>query len=83
MSLELAAQIRKYESIKSKLELDHFGKWILMYDENPVGFFESAEEAIQEAATKFGKGPYLIRQIGVTPPLPSPSLLFRPMYADC
>ena len=82
MSKTLGAQIAKYEAMKSELELDHIGKWVVMYDEEPRGFYATFADAIQDAARQFDRGPYLIRQIGASAPQLSPSLLYRPIYGD-
>ena len=35
--LELSRQIVAYEKMQSDLETDHFGKWVVFYDEELVG----------------------------------------------
>ena len=75
MTKELSAQIAKYESLRDVLEADHVGEWLLMYDEQTVGYYDSFEAAAEVAVSKYGRGPYLIRQIGVPPATLPASLL--------
>ena len=65
--LELSRQIAAYEKMQSLLEIDHFGKWIVFYDEELVGTYDTDREAVGDAIGRFGRGPYLIRQVGVSP----------------
>ena len=54
-----------------------FGKWALFYDEEFVGTYDTDREAVGTAIEKFGRGPYLIRQIGVKPVPPLASVIYR------
>ena len=78
----LKKQIETYEAMKDDLELDYFGKWVVLHDEKLVGSYDSFDEAASDAIEKFGyRGPYLIRQVGA-PPLRLPaSVMYRPLYA--
>ena len=83
MAKELSVQIATYENLQSTLEADHFSKWVVMYDEELIGTYETFEEAADDAVGKFGRGPYLIRQVGEPTLLPMPpSLLCQPIYAN-
>ena len=78
----LEKQIAIYEKMQDDLEAKHHGKWVVFYDEELQGIYESLDDAATEAATRFGRGPYLIRQVGEPPyHLPS-SMLHRPVHAD-
>ena len=79
---ELSEEIAAYEKIKSDLEAKALGKWAVVHDRNLVGIFDSFEGAAEEAATRFGRGPYLIRQIGAPPVTLPASVLYSPVYAD-
>ena len=77
----LSDEIAAYERMRNGLETDHFGEWALVHRETLVGTYESFEVAADDAIQRFGKGPYLIRQIGVpTRALPA-SVLYRPAHA--
>ena len=76
LSRQIAAYDAKYRSI---LEADHFGKWAVVYNEELVGIYDSFEEAADDAVTQFGRGPYLIRDIGGGPITLSASVLYNPV----
>lgn len=82
MATELSVQIAKYESMQAALEADHAGKWVVLYDEELIGAFRTFEDAAEEAVRRFGRGPYLIRQVGAPAMTLPPSLLYRPIDAD-
>ena len=79
---ELSRQMAVYDEMRANLEADHFGKWIVMYDEQLAGTYESFEEAAEEAVCRFGRGPYLIRQVGSGPITLPASVLYRQVNAD-
>ena len=77
----LKKEIAAYETMRSDLETERLGEWVVVHDEKLVGTYESFEAAAEDAVLKFGRGPYLIRQIGA-PPLTLPaSVLYRPVHA--
>ena len=69
---ELDREIAAYETIRADLENQHMGKWILIFNEKLIGVFSSFDEAAKDAVEKFGRGPYLIRQVGA-PPITMPA----------
>ena len=54
-----------------------FGKWVVFYDEELVGTYDTDREAVGTAIERFGRGPYLIRQVGVIPVPPLASVIYR------
>lgn len=77
----LDKQIAAYDSERERLERDYHGRWVVFRDEALVGDYASYEDAITVAMHKYGRGPYLIRQVGA-PPLRLPaSVMFRPRRA--
>lgn len=60
-------QIAAYEEIRETLEADYFGKWVLFYGGEFIGAYDSFQETAEEAVPRFGRGPYLIRQVGAPP----------------
>ena len=76
---ELTREIAAYERMRSELETDHLGKWALVHDETLVGLYAAFEEAAAEAVRQFGRGPYLIREIGAAPMTLPASVLYRPV----
>ena len=69
-----------YERLRDTLEAEHYSEWAVIHRETYVGAFPTFEEAVREAARRFGRGPYLIREIGA-PPLRFPdSVLNNTMH---
>ena len=60
-----------------ELETDHFRKWVAFYDEELVGTYDTDRETVRFAIQTYGYGPYLIRQAGVLPVPPLPSIICR------
>ncbi|MCW5557812.1 MAG: hypothetical protein KIT22_08275 [Verrucomicrobiae bacterium] len=70
-----------YTAQQADLEAKHMGKWVLFRDQKLEGVFESFDETAEHAVKLFGRGPYLIRQVGA-PALSLPaSVMFVPVYA--
>ena len=68
----ISDEIEAYASFRPMLERDHFAEWVIVYEGTLHGTYASFEAAAAEAVKEFGRGPYLIRQVGVpTPPLPA------------
>jgi hypothetical protein len=78
---ETRFEIAAYERLKQELEERHMGKWVLFFDEKLVGVYGSFEAAAEEAVSRFGRGPFLIRQVGAPPVVLPASVMYRPVYA--
>ena len=46
-----------------------------------IGVYDAFETAAKEAVGHFGRGPYLIRQVGAPPVVLPASVMYRPVYA--
>ena len=75
----LSNEIAAYEEMRDVLEVDHFGEWVVVHNEQLVGTYDDFETAAEEAVRQFGRGPYLIRQVGASPMSLPASLLYRPL----
>jgi len=74
------AEISAYEKVQQELEQKHMGKWVLFHDQRLVAVYDSFDAAANDAVRQFGRGPYLIRQVGA-PPLTLPaSVVFGLSY---
>ena len=62
----LAADIRAYEKLQDKLELEHMDEYALLHEAKFVSVFPDFDTAARYAIDHFGQGPYLIRRIGRT-----------------
>lgn len=82
MSNILDEEIKFFDSIKSQLLEHHLGKFIIISNGKLAGSYDTFDAAAKEAIKQFGKGPYLIRQVGQEPlrHLPA-SVAYRPVHA--
>jgi hypothetical protein len=71
-------EIAAYEMMREDLEAHHMGEWIVMRDSKVIGTYASFENAANDAVTRFGRGPYLIRQIGAPPITLPASVMYTP-----
>ena len=77
MVATLQENIARYDAIKEELEQECLGQWIVIYDCELIGSFEDFQDAAETAVTRFGRGPYLIRRVGVERPSLPVSLMYR------
>ena len=74
---DIAAYIAAYEAKRDELESRHMGKWVLFRNHELVSVYDSFDSAATDAVLQFGRGPYLIRQIGAPPMTMPASLMYR------
>ena len=79
---KLSDEIAAYEEMRDNLETDYTGQWVVVHGGELAGIYPSFEEAAEDAVQKFGRGPYLIRQVGAPPMTLPASVVYRPVYAD-
>ena len=58
--------IAAYENMRAQLESDYWDRWVVFYNGEMVGDYEDSQECAAETVKRFGRGPYLIRQVGAT-----------------
>ncbi len=63
----LSNEIAAYEGVRGELETDYLGKWVIVHHEKVVGLYDTFEQAADYAVERFGRGPYLIREVGAAP----------------
>jgi hypothetical protein len=78
---QLKDEIAAYEALKADLEASHLGKWALVHDRELKGTFDSFDSAANFAVSNYGRGPYLIRQIGA-PSITLPASVMYRVYND-
>ena len=61
----IAEEIAAYEKMRDDLEANHLNQWVVIYKGDLIGTYLDFQEAAAEAVQRFGRGPYLIRQVGV------------------
>ena len=76
----LDTEVALYETLRPDLEQAHKGEWVLIHQGEFVGVYATFAAAGQVAVRRFGRGPYLIREIGA-PPLTLPASVWL-RYAD-
>ena len=75
--MDIDKEIKFYNKRRNDLELKYMGKWVVIYKQKLIGKYDTFEIAAEEAVSKFGNGPYLIRQVG-SPPVTIPaSVMYR------
>lgn len=78
----LQREFALYERYREEFERDHHWEWVVIHADDIVGFYGDFQEAATDAVAQFGRGPYLIRQIGVPEPTLPASVLYRPVHAS-
>ena len=78
----LSENIAAYERAQIALESDHRGEYAVFYGGEMQGTFREFHEAMAFASERWGRGPYLIRQVGRPPVVMPASVQFRRVYAD-
>ena len=78
----LDRQIDAYKAMRDELERDHLYEWVVFHDEKLIGAYEDFQDAAAEAVRRFGRGPYLIRQVGAPPKTLPASLMYKRVSAD-
>lgn len=76
---DISQDIAAYEEKRSELELKHMGKWVLIHSREVIGVYDSIEAAAEVAVREFGRGPYLIRQVGAPPVTLPASVMYHPL----
>ena len=64
---DISEEIKAFDQMRADLEANHLGKWVLIHAGQLIGVFESFEAAADDAIQKFGRGPFLIREVGAEP----------------
>ncbi len=72
----LLEDIAAYEEQRDLLELEKLGKWVVFHERELAGAYDDFQLAAAEAVSRFGRGPYLIRQVGAPPMQLSASVLY-------
>lgn len=80
--LTLDDNIEAFNNMSDELNQRYAGKFVIIYDGNFVASYDSFNNAAENAVKRFGKGPYLIRQVGAPTKMPMPaSVAYRPVHA--
>jgi hypothetical protein len=74
----LREDIAAFKKMQDVLEEKHMGKWVLFHKNSLISVFDSFQAAAEEAVKRFGRGPYLIRQVGMSSVTLPASVMFCP-----
>ena len=75
-------EIAAYDRMRADLETQHNGRWVVIRDGALQGVHTDFQAAADDAVRHFGRGPYLIRQVGAGPLVLPASVQYRPVHAD-
>ena len=79
---ELTDDIAAYNTMRADLESEALGKWVLFHQQHLEGTFDTFDDAAKTAVHRFGRGPYLIRQVGAGSITLPASVMYRAAHAD-
>ena len=77
----ISKQIEAYEEMREELEAQHYREWVVFHGGKFEGAYPSFEEAADDAARKFGRSPFLVRQVAAPPVRLSSTLQFGTIHA--
>jgi hypothetical protein len=78
---DIDKEIQAYEAMREALETEHMSKWVVVREGQLIGIFDSFESAAESAVHRFGRGPYLNRQIGAPPITLPASVMYSGKHA--
>lgn len=76
----LQGDIVAFDRMRSELEANHRGEWVVFYAGHFEGAFPDFESAAEDAVERFDEGPYLIRQVGAPPVQLPGGMIFTPAH---
>ena len=76
----LDTEIALFDTLRADLEARHMGEWVLIHDRDLIATFTTFDKAAQHAVATFGRGPYLIRQVGASPIVLPASVMYHPVH---
>ena len=63
-TMPLETEISAYEAMEDTLRSLYAGKFVIFHGSQFISAHSSFDEAAEKAVKEFGRGPYLIRQVG-------------------
>lgn len=76
----LLAETDLYKQRMEQFVQEHNREWVVIHKKEIAGFYQDFQEAAANAIQRFGRGPYLIKQIGAPQTSMPQSVFTRPMY---
>ena len=62
----LKSELEAYERMRATLEAKYTDEWVVVHGDELIGVYRDFNDAAREAGQRFGRGPYLIRQVAPT-----------------
>ncbi|MXX98190.1 MAG: hypothetical protein F4065_06770 [Rhodothermaceae bacterium] len=71
MEIEISKEAKTnrdaYQAVQAQMELDHFGKCVLMHNGEIVGIYDTSSDAYAVGCEKFGLGEFTTELVGQKP----------------
>jgi hypothetical protein len=67
MPMALETELETFNRMKEDLLKNHAGKFSLIYKDDFIGAFDTAENAYDAGVEKFGREPFLVKRISSEP----------------
>jgi hypothetical protein len=74
-------EIAAYDKMRADLEAKYMGQWVLVFGGDLIGVYDSFDAVAADAVRRFGRGPYLIRQVGAPAVSLPASVIFNVRHA--
>jgi hypothetical protein len=78
----LDTELNAYRQEAARLEASHPGKWVVFNGTALIAIYDTFETAAEDAVARFGRGPYLIRQVGAPPIVMPVSVVYNPTHEE-
>jgi hypothetical protein len=78
----LDTELSAYRQQAPQLEASDLGKWVLFKGTDLIAIYDTFEVAAEDAVARFGRGPYLIRQVGAPPIVMPVSVAYNPTHEE-
>lgn len=78
---DLDVEIATYKAMLNDLESKHKGEWVVIQGRMLHDACKTFDEAARSAVAAFGRGPFLIKQVGAPPVVLPASVMYRPGHA--
>jgi hypothetical protein len=78
----LDTELAAYRQQAAQLEASYLGKWVLFKGADLIAIYDTFETAAEYAVERFGRGPFLIRQVGAPPIVMPISVAYNPGHEE-
>lgn len=64
--MELQKELAVFQRDRGRWIDNHFGDFVVIKNEEVLGFYAQYEEALRAGYSKFGRVPFLVKQVSIT-----------------